>query len=280
MRWPAARRFLPRQLVAASVVAGTFLCLSLFGRTPAQLASLMGRDVSAQSALTHVPGGGARYPAHERIEEVIYPTTPTLHSLEDEAPPKSAPSHVKRARISIFIIWEGSQFPYPALVNFFASFRANAPLVDLVWVGIRRDEGEQCLDITPYAGVPPESNVRSVCLTLQECAWSSSTKKGPAMLTFGPIDYTAHVDYFCPRWGCTPADRDDALHAFMERHHNDVASLIFLLSLHLRKVLTHWRSFRIKPTSASGAGTSSASTWILRRTGGVGRTRTRSWAGA
>jgi len=87
----------------------------------------------------------------------------------DEVPiPSSTPVPTPAPRISIIAIWRGHTRPY--LNNFFTSFRANSDTVELLWVGIRGDDEDQCLDISPWTGPPGESNnIKVVCFSVTEC---------------------------------------------------------------------------------------------------------------
>ncbi|EIN04730.1 hypothetical protein PUNSTDRAFT_146369 [Punctularia strigosozonata HHB-11173 SS5] len=140
--------------------------------------------------------------------ETIVDTDVSPPSLPPPPPPPSSPltSLPQRIapRISVVAIWEGS-FPFPALVNFFASFRANAPTVELVWIGIRKDEQDACLDIGQYATLEhedPSSNIVFRCLTRLEY-------------------WTAHREYFCRQWKCSAEERQEVLDVFMERNDMD-----------------------------------------------------------
>jgi len=107
----------------------------------------------------------------------------------DEVPiPSSTPVPTPAPRISIIAIWRGHTRPY--LNNFFTSFRANSDTVELLWVGIRGDDEDQCLDISPWTGPPGESNnIKVVCFSVTEY-------------------WALHRDYFCASWKCNKGEAD------------------------------------------------------------------------
>lgn len=127
-----------RYVVMAAITVGTLLGMAFMTRAPTRLVS-----VNRANLLS------IQLPLNQSV--LVTPPVPP------------AP------KISVLVIWEGG-FPYSALVQFFNSFRANAPLVELVWIGIRKDEEDTCLDISLYTPVrDADSNIRSVCLTRREC---------------------------------------------------------------------------------------------------------------
>lgn len=100
-------------------------------------------------------------------------------------------------RISVIAIWRGGERPY--LNNFFTSFRANADTVQLVFIIIRGDEDDECVDLTQWTGPPGSlNNIKVVCYSL--------------------IEYWAfHRDYFCERWKCNKGEADHVLREMIAR---------------------------------------------------------------
>ena len=146
------------------------------------IAAIAGATLLATAFITRAP---TRLVPVNRVNLLTALQVPVNQSVlvTPQAPP--AP------KISVLVIWEGG-FPYSALIQFFNSFRANAPLVELVWIGIRKDEEDRCLDINLYIpGRDAESNIRSVCLTRRECA-SFLIREDQYMFTHGPI--TSRLD--------------------------------------------------------------------------------------
>ena len=106
----------------------------LFGYTPTSLTSLV-KHVQVQ----------------EQAPVILSPPEPSLNP-----------------RISVVVIWRGNEKPY--LNNFFTSFRANADTVQLVFVIIRGDEDDECVDLTKWTGPPgPLNNIKVACYSLIEC---------------------------------------------------------------------------------------------------------------
>jgi hypothetical protein len=72
-------------------------------------------------------------------------------------------------KVSIIVIYEGAYRAY--LPNMFASFLANDPLMELIWVDIGKNEEEHrdCLDVSQWVGEPGTSNIKTICLSRYEC---------------------------------------------------------------------------------------------------------------
>lgn len=85
-----------------------------------------------------------------------------------EAPSLPPTEPILKPRVSVIAIWKGREKPY--LNNFFTSYRANSEVVELLFINVRGDEEDECVDLTRWTGPPgPQNNVNVVCLSLTEC---------------------------------------------------------------------------------------------------------------
>lgn len=119
--------------VALLFISVFSFCL-LFGYTPTSLPSFV-KNVQVQ----------------EQAPVIVSPPEPSLNP-----------------RISVIVIWRGNEKSY--LNNFFTSFRANADTVQLVFIIIRGDEDDECVDLTRWTGPPGSlNNVKAICYSSIEC---------------------------------------------------------------------------------------------------------------
>jgi hypothetical protein len=123
-----------KKLSVALLFVSVFSVCLLFGYTPTSLTSFV-KHVQVQ----------------ENVPVIVSPPEPSLNP-----------------RISVIAIWRGNEKPY--LNNFFTSFRANADTVQLVFIIIRGDEDDECVDLTKWTGPPGSlNNIKVVCYSLIEC---------------------------------------------------------------------------------------------------------------
>lgn len=85
--------------------------------------------------------------------------------------PELRPASARTTRIFLFTVWRGTSTPY--LGNFFASVRANEEVLDLLWIGVTDEDRSPCLDVSKWTGPSGAFNIRTVCLSNMECAFSS-----------------------------------------------------------------------------------------------------------
>lgn len=187
-------------LAAAAYVAWLALSRIIGGTSDSQLVPLDGTDIQTV------------------VDPLLADKQPILTSDQRHGSPKA----------SIIVIWEG-QFPYAALIHFFNSFQANAPDVELIWIGVHKDSGDTCMDVTPY--LRKGTNIKTACLSRQECVYNTLrfyiTRLTCIMLR---PDWTIHRDYFCGVWKCTEREREIVLQTFLERNDLDHVRYIILNS--------------------------------------------------
>lgn len=114
-----------------------------------------------------------------------------------EAPSLPPTQPILKPRVSVIAIWKGREKPY--LNNFFTSYRANSDVVELLFINIRGDEEDECVDFTKWTGPPgPQNNIKVVCLSLTEY-------------------WALHRNYFCARWKCNKGQADRVFREMVAR---------------------------------------------------------------
>ena len=97
-----------------------------------------------------------------------------LYPIDVSEAPLLPTEPILKPRVSVIAIWKGREKLY--LNNFFTSYRANSDVVELLFINIRGDEEDECVDLTRWTGPPgPQNNVKVVCLSLTECKSRSNS---------------------------------------------------------------------------------------------------------